>query len=134
MKSYLRHAARQLGILFLVVFTGVFKAYGQGVSPLITHPSLTNVPGMQGPAIREQFTELSSGIFTYSKTDLSLPGPMPINVARVYRSTDQTSGWNNRAFGLGTRLNYDIFIYTTSEGVSVSMPDSSVLNCSPSGS
>ena len=31
---------------------------------------------MRGPAIGEQFTELSSEIFTYSKTDLSLPGPM----------------------------------------------------------
>ncbi|MGC1398536.1 DUF6531 domain-containing protein, partial [Candidatus Binatus sp.] len=132
MKVDLGRAVCFAAIIFLVAIVGAAKARAQGVSPLITHPSLTNVPGMPGPAIGEQFTELSSGIFTYSKTDLSLPGPMPINVTRVYRSTDQTSGWNNRAFGLGTRLNYDIFIYQLYNGGSeyVSMPDSSTLTCS----
>ena len=36
-----------------------------------------NIATFPGPAPGEQFTELSSGVFTYSKTDLSLPGPMP---------------------------------------------------------
>ena len=131
MKVDLGRAVCFAAIIFLVAIVGAAKARAQGVSPLITHPSLTNVPGMPGPAIGEQFTELSSGIFTYSKTDLSLPGPMPINVTRVYRSTDQTSGWNNRAFGLGTRLNYDIFVYYLNGSAYVSMPDSSTLDCLP---
>ncbi len=121
MKSDLGRAVRVIIILFLVAFAGAAKAQAQ------SQLSLTNIPNMPGPAIGEQFTELSSGIFTYSKTDLNLPGPMPINVTRVHRSTDETSGWNNRAFGLGTRLNYDMFGNNGSSSKSVSMPDSSVL-------
>src|SRR5208337_2566940 len=139
MKSEFGRAARFIAILALVVFTGVARARAQDtaspetVSPLVsTQNLLTAIPTMPGPAIGEQFTELSSGIFTYSKTDLSLPGPIPINVTRVYRSSDETgSTWNNRAFGLGTRLNYDIFVYSVgSSGALVSMPDSSILSCS----
>ena len=128
-----------IAILFFVALAAATKSLAQmppgPPPPNPTQVSLTNVPDTPGPAIGEQFTELAVGIFAYSKIDLSLPGPMSINVGRVYRSNDQTSSnWNNRAFGVGTRLNYDMFIYTTSNGVSVSMPDSSVLNCSPSGS
>jgi YD repeat-containing protein len=91
---------------------------------------LTAVPN-RTPAIGEEFTYLSSGMFEYSKTDLSLPGPMPINVTRVYRSSDKTSGnFNNRAFGLGTRLSYDMFLINVgSTETDVHMPDSSVLVC-----
>jgi len=135
MKSDLGRAVRVIVILFLVAFAGAAKAHAQdAVLPLTSQPSLTGIPSMAGPAIGEQFTELSSGIFTYSKTDLSLPGPMPINVTRVYRSTDETSStWNNRAFGIGTRLTYDMFVTSGILTKSVSMPDSSVLNCAWNG-
>ena len=127
-----------IAILFLLAFVPAAKTNAQGAPPqppppIPTQSSLTALPATPGPAIGEEFTELSAGIFTYSKTDLSLPGPMPINVTRVYRSTDQTStAWNNRAFGVGTRLNYDIFIYQSYHGGPefVSMPDSSTLTCS----
>lgn len=91
---------------------------------------LTAIPG-RTPSIGEQFTYLSGGLFVYSKTDLSLPGPMPINVTRVYRSSDKAGGnFNNRAFGLGTRLNYDMFLVNVgSTETDVHMPDSSVLAC-----
>ncbi len=131
MKSDFGRAVSVIAILFLVAFAGAAKAHAQdAVLPLTSQASLTAIPSMPGPAIGEQFTELSSGIFTYSKTDLSLPGPMPINVSRVYRSTDETSStWNNRAFGIGTRLNYDMFVYSGILIKYVSMPDSSVLSC-----
>src|SRR5271166_133814 len=137
MNRTVRRAAKFIGILLLVTFGGATKAHPQGAPPPPnpTQNSLTAVTSMHGPAIGEEFTELSAGVFTYSKTDLSLPGPMPINVTRVYRSEDQTSGsWNNRAFGIGTRLNYDIFLYTSGSNEYVSMPDSSYLTCTPSGS
>jgi hypothetical protein len=86
------------------------------------------------PAFGEEYTYLSAGIFVYSKTDLSLPGPMPINITRVYRSEDLTSGtYNNRAFGQGTRLSYNLFITKPgSTEVDINMPDSSQLVCTNS--
>jgi YD repeat-containing protein len=100
---------------------------------------LTAIPNGQ-PAIGEQYTYLALGLFVYSKTDLSLPGPGPIDVTRVYRSRDNTtvSGsqqHNNRAFGLGTRLNYDMFLSYVGLNSNaqyewdVEMPDSSALAC-----
>ncbi|HVA79815.1 MAG TPA: DUF6531 domain-containing protein [Candidatus Binataceae bacterium] len=90
-----------------------------------------------GPPPGEQFTALAAGLFIYSKTDLSLPGPMPINITRVYRSSDVTGGtWNNRDFGTGTRLNYDIFLHSNSEisngtytDAEVVMPDGGMIEC-----
>jgi hypothetical protein len=89
-----------------------------------------------GPAPGEQFTELSSGVFTYSKTDMSSPGPMPINVTRVYRSSDKVgTNWNARAFGLGTSLSYDMFLYSMSQAsgqytdAEVVMPDGGMIKC-----
>src|ERR1700737_3786305 len=75
------------------------------------------VPPKRSPAPGESFTAISSGLFTYSKTDLSLGGSMPINITRVYRSHDKdaNNNWVNRDFGLGTRLNYDIFLYSNAE-------------------
>ena len=95
------------------------------------------IASMPGPAPGEQFTDLSSGIFTYSKTDMSLPGAMPINVTRVYRSSDEVgSSWNARDFGLGTSLNYDIFLYSYSQAqntgfsdAEVVMPDGGMIKC-----
>ncbi len=86
------------------------------------------------PAFGEEYTYLSAGLFVYSKTDLSLPGPMPINITRVYRSEDLTSGnYNNRAFGQGTRLNYNLFLTKpSSTEVDINMPDSSQLVCTNS--
>jgi YD repeat-containing protein len=95
------------------------------------------ISSMPGPMPGEQFTDLSSGIFTYSKTDMTLPGPMPINIARVYRSSDKHNTiWNSRAFGLGTSLNYDIFLYSFSEiangqftDAEVVLPDGGMIKC-----
>jgi hypothetical protein len=122
---------RHVGV-FVAVFLGVALSATTTVRAQISQ--LTAVPN-RTPAIGEEYTYLSSGLFEYSKTDLSLPGPMPINITRVYRSSDKTSGTNNnRAFGLGTRLNYDVFLHQVSSNeIDVEMPDSAALVCIGSG-
>ena len=46
-----------------------------------------------------------TGLFLLQRTDLSLPGTIPIAVTRTYRPRDTAS----RAFGIGTNHLYDIF-------------------------
>ncbi len=121
--------------LQIVLFIGLLLACGSAQAQLLGGQIAT----MPGPAPGEEFTELSSGIFTYSKTDLSLPGPMPINITRVYRSSDVNGAtWitAGRDFGIGTRLNYDIFLYSFSEvengqfaDAEVVMPDGGMIKC-----
>lgn len=46
-----------------------------------------------------------TGLFLLQRTDLSLPGTIPISVTRTYRPRDTVS----RAFGIGTNHIYDVF-------------------------
>ena len=46
-----------------------------------------------------------TGLFLHTRTDLDLPGTLPISVTRTYRPRDTAS----RAFGIGTNHLYDIF-------------------------
>ncbi len=48
----------------------------------------------------------ATGLFTYTKTDLSLADTLPLVLTRSYRQADP----NPRAFGIGTNHPYDIFI------------------------
>lgn len=50
--------------------------------------------------------DLSTGQFTYSKTDLALPDTVPITLTRTYIANDSRT----RAFGIGTTFPYDIFM------------------------
>jgi hypothetical protein len=52
--------------------------------------------------------DLSTGLFVYTHTDLSLPDVIPLTLTRTYRQGDSYS----RAFGIGTTHPYDIFLYT----------------------
>ncbi len=52
--------------------------------------------------------DLSTGLFTYTHTDLALPDVIPLTLTRTYRPNDPTS----RAFGVGTSHPYDIFLIT----------------------
>ena len=130
---------RLTAILVVCIFinlacTSASHAQLIGCEPTGTGSCIANSPG---PAPGEEFTELSSGIFTYSKTDMTLPGPMPINVTRIYRSADKVgTNWNARTFGLGTSLSYDIFLYSYSEAANgeftdaeVVMPDGGMIKC-----
>ena len=50
--------------------------------------------------------DLGTGLFVLEKTDLALPGVMPITLARTYRQSDSVS----RAFGIGANHQYDSFL------------------------
>jgi RHS repeat-associated protein len=49
---------------------------------------------------------LSNGLFTYRKTDLSLPDVIPLTLTRTYRQNDS----GNRAFGIATSHPYEMFL------------------------
>jgi hypothetical protein len=50
--------------------------------------------------------ELSTGAFVLTKTDLVLPGRVPLVVTRTYRAGTSNPG----PFGLGTTWDYDVFL------------------------
>jgi len=91
-----------------------------------------------GPAPGGMFNAMSSGLMTYTQTDLTVQAPMPITISRTYRSRDLNSGgtFNARSFGLGTMLNYDIYLYSSTEvtsgtytEASIVLPDGGSINC-----
>jgi RHS repeat-associated protein len=53
----------------------------------------------------------STGLLTLQKTDLSLPGQLPIEVSRVYRQDDT----NSRAFGIGANWTYGMFLWSANQ-------------------
>jgi RHS repeat-associated protein len=53
----------------------------------------------------------ATGLFAYRKTDLALPGPMPIELTRVYRPRDT----NRYAFGLGMAMTYEMYLYSANQ-------------------
>ena len=76
-------------------FSGAMVGSG-GVGP-------TSQPG--GPGDGEPVM-LSSGLFVYSKTDLTLADVLPLSLTRTYRPNDSWS----RPFGIGTSHNYEMFL------------------------
>jgi RHS repeat-associated protein len=68
-------------------------------------PASGPLPG-SGPQKAGEPVDLQTGLFVYTKTDLSLPDVVPLQVTRTYRQMDPTS----RNFGIGTTLNYDMFL------------------------
>src|SRR5690242_15988679 len=62
---------------------------------------------------------LAKGLFVYSHTDLTVPGPMPITLRRTYRSM----GAPSVGFGPGWSFDYAMFLYPDGAGVDVVMPD-----------
>ena len=97
-------------------------------------------PPQIAPAFGEAHSALSSGLSSYTKTDLRIGGVLPIEITRVYRSEDRdaNNNFNQRDFGLGTSFNYGLYLYSASEiatGTSnwndlvVVMPDGAQLTC-----
>ncbi len=94
-------------------------------------------PPNTAPAPGEAYTGMSSGVFEYSKTDLTIAAPIPIAVTRTYREFDRNAnGLITGAFGIGTTLNYDIYLYSASEvsignysSASVVLPDGGQILC-----
>lgn len=74
---------------------------------MVSQPS--NAP-RQGPKRRGAKdgdpVDLATGLFVYNKTDLALPGVVPITLSRTYRQQDTVS----RPFGIGMTHPYEIFL------------------------
>ena len=80
-------------------FTGAMVAYPNNAPP--EGPPPGGCEGQAGDPV-----DCYTGLFLHSRTDLSLPGTLPIAVTRTYRPRDTIS----RAFGLGTNHTYDTFL------------------------
>jgi RHS repeat-associated protein len=79
---------------------------GAGQQPGPTSQAGNEVPGADP-------VDLATGIFTLRKTDLVLPGRIPVAITRSYRSGDTFPS----AFGVGTRMSYDEFLQQPSSTV-----------------
>jgi predicted ATPase len=60
---------------------------------------------LDSPAVADP-VDAASGLFLYDHTDLQLKDVMPIELSRSYRELDE----QNRAFGIGMALGYDLTI------------------------
>jgi len=69
-------------------------------------PSAGPIPG--GSASGGDPVDLYSGLFTYHRTDLTLPDSIPISIERTYRPQDT----NSYAFGTGTESLYDMRLWS----------------------
>jgi YD repeat-containing protein len=83
-------------------FTGAMVG-GPGNAPPVGPPQ--GGPG-GGPPKDGDPIDLQTGLFVHSRTDLYLSDVVPIQLTRTYRQMDSAS----RTFGIGTTLNYDVFI------------------------
>ncbi|HEV8662942.1 MAG TPA: DUF6531 domain-containing protein [Candidatus Methylomirabilis sp.] len=76
--------------------------------PPTTPPELaaTPRPPQGASAVGGEPVDLSTGLFILEKTDLVLPGRLPVVFSRTYRTNDASAG----PFGPGTSHPYDIFL------------------------
>lgn len=63
--------------------------------------------------------DVSSGVFSYQKTDLVLPGVIPVTITRYYRTIASGIG----PFGQAGSFNYDLFVKTVGTTLSLQMPE-----------
>lgn len=74
--------------------------------------------------------DLGTGVFTIDKTDLVLPGRIPISIQRTYRSDDTRAGF----FGVGWNVAvYDSRITSAGATLNLITPDQNILQLQPSG-
>ena len=66
--------------------------------------------------------DLASGLFVSIQTDLRLNDVVPLSLTRTYRPGD----YNRRSFGIGTTLNYEMFLWSANQyqEVDLILPDS----------
>ncbi|HKV12861.1 MAG TPA: RHS repeat-associated core domain-containing protein [Thermoanaerobaculia bacterium] len=84
---------------------GIYELTGAMVSSPGNAPAEGPPPGDCKNGFGGDPVDCSTGLFLYTRTDLALPGTLPISLTRTYRPRDTMS----RAFGLGTNHIYDIF-------------------------
>jgi len=76
-----------------------------------TNPTGPNIPPGDDPdgkqcKLGKYSVEPSTGVFVHSETDLSIPGKIPIEITRTYRSMDTFRG----PYGVGTYFGYDWYM------------------------
>ncbi len=83
-------------------------AFRRPPPPPTTPPTLaaSSRPPQGASAAAGEPVDLSTGLFILEKTDLLLPGRIPITLTRTYRTLDASPG----PFGPGTSNPYDIFL------------------------
>src|SRR5712691_6886497 len=112
MKRKQRSAALTVFVTIVLFFATLSRSFAAGCTPGVNCLVSGGIPPLTAPAAGEPNGALAQGLFTYTKTDLALPGPMPIEITRTYRSEDRSvsgGAFNVRSFGKGTMLNYDIY-------------------------
>ncbi len=65
--------------------------------------------------------DVTSGVFSMEKTDLVLPGVLPVHITRTYRSQSQGIG----PFGQGASFNYHLYLSVVGSALRLQMPDQS---------
>jgi Domain of unknown function (DUF6531) len=62
-------------------------------------------------AMRWSYCDVASALFSYSQVDMTLAGPMPIVLRRIYRSEayDKNGHAVVYPFGPGTNFDYNMF-------------------------
>ncbi|MEW6247649.1 MAG: DUF6531 domain-containing protein, partial [Nitrospirota bacterium] len=63
--------------------------------------------------------DVTSGVFTLEKTDMVLPGVLPVHITRTYRSKAEGIG----PFGQGASFNYDLYLTLVGSALRLQMPD-----------
>lgn len=74
--------------------------------------STSPIPPLRWPKFPWPFggdpVDLGSGLFVYEKTDLTLPGMLPLVLTRTYRQEDS----NSYAFGKGATVSFDLRLWS----------------------
>jgi YD repeat-containing protein len=101
-------------------------------------PDETCLPMGSSIGLRWSYCDVAAALFSFSTVDMTVAGPMPIVLQRVYRSEALDS--NGQAvlypFGDGMNLNYNIMLWSESEAaghgltsVDVVLPDGGRVYC-----
>ncbi len=95
------------------------------------YPGNPDPPGPHPPRTDGDPVELSSGRFDVTKTDLVLPGRLPITIQRTYRSGNTQAG----PVGIGWEIeSYDRIVTTSGTSLALVLPDQRRYVLTPTGS
>jgi RHS repeat-associated protein len=80
-------------------------------------------PRRDGSTQSKDPVDLNSGVFVFTKTDMVLPGRLPVTVTRTYRTLDSDSG----VFGIGWSSNFDLALQRAGNQISLILPGKTVV-------
>ncbi|HTT76557.1 MAG TPA: RHS repeat-associated core domain-containing protein [Candidatus Binataceae bacterium] len=141
----MKFTKRSLLLIWIFLLAALLLTRGRTLAQTCNPTTLQNcvvtggvTPAARAPAPGEAYTAQTAGLFEYSKTDLTIAAPIPIEITRTHRSFDVDANSNKiyGAFGLATTLNYDIYLYSAGEvssgscaSASVVLPDGGQILC-----